>query len=161
MIAYRLVAALNWRWTFYVGIISNGLALVLIAIFYWPPGFIGLHPEGKTKRQQFKELDFVGLLLFGGGLTIFLIGISWGNNPYSWRSVQVLVPLLLGGKVTITLYHEMPTSNHSQDSHSWWHSRYGKPTAPRRLRNCVHQKYSLILDHSYYRWSWLSCLGCW
>ncbi|KIW14512.1 hypothetical protein PV08_07296 [Exophiala spinifera] len=96
LIAYRLVATLNWRWTFYVGIIANGLALVLVAIFYWPPDFIGLHPEGKSRRQQFQELDFAGLLLFGGGLTIFLLGISWGNNPYAWTSVHVLVPLFLG-----------------------------------------------------------------
>lgn len=80
-----------------MGIISNGLALVLVLIFYWPPGFVGLHPEGKTRWQQFRELDFIGLLLFAGGLTSFLLGLSWGNNPYSWRSAHVLAPLLLGG----------------------------------------------------------------
>ncbi len=48
--------------------------------------------------QQVKELDFVGLILFGGGLTSFLLGVSWGNNPHPWRSVNVLVPLLLGGE---------------------------------------------------------------
>jgi hypothetical protein len=96
--AYALVANLNWRWTLYVGILSNGVALILVGIFYWPPGFVGLHPEGKSRLQQFKELDFVGLILFGGGLTSFLLGVSWGNNPYPWRSVTVLVPLLLGGE---------------------------------------------------------------
>ncbi|KIX06619.1 uncharacterized protein Z518_04595 [Rhinocladiella mackenziei CBS 650.93] len=78
------------------GIVANGLALVLVAIFYWPPSFIGLHPEGITRMQQFQELDFIGLLLFSGGLNSFLIAISWSNNPYSWRSVEVLAPLSLG-----------------------------------------------------------------
>jgi hypothetical protein len=96
--AYRLVAVLNWRWTFYVGVITNGLAFVLIAVFYWPPDFLGLHPEGKSRRQQLKELDFVGLVLFGGGLTVFLTGVSWGNNPYPWTGAHVLAPLLLGRK---------------------------------------------------------------
>jgi len=101
--AYALVAHLSWRWAFYVGIISNSFALVLIVIFYWPPGFIGLHPEGKSRLQQFKELDFVGLILFGGGLTSFLLGLSFGNNPYPWKSSPVLAPLLIGGKVLLKL----------------------------------------------------------
>lgn len=99
-IAYALIAHLSWRWTFYLGAISNGIALVLTAIFYWPPGFVGLHPNGKTRLQQFKELDFVGLILFGGGLTSFLLGISWGGAPYPWASAHVLAPLILGGKFT-------------------------------------------------------------
>lgn len=97
--AYALVANLSWRWAFYVGIIANGFALILITIFYWPPGFIGLHPEGKSRLQQFKELDFLGLILFGGGLTSFLLGLSFGNNPYPWSSARVLVPLLIGGEI--------------------------------------------------------------
>ncbi|EON65856.1 hypothetical protein W97_05098 [Coniosporium apollinis CBS 100218] len=96
VIAYALVANLSWRWAFYVGIIANGFALILITIFYWPPGFVGLHPEGKSRLQQFKELDFLGLILFGGGLTSFLLGLSFGNNPYPWSSARVLVPLLIG-----------------------------------------------------------------
>jgi hypothetical protein len=95
--AYALVAHLNWRWAFYVGIMANSIALTLTAVFYWPPGFLGLHLEGKTRWQQIKEIDFIGLFLFGGGLTIFLLGVSWGNNPYLWKSVHVLAPLVLGG----------------------------------------------------------------
>jgi hypothetical protein len=72
--------------------------LLLIVVFYWPPGFFGLHPDGKSKKEQFKELDFVGLLLFGGGLTTFLLGVSFGGNPYTWRDVHVLAPLLIGGE---------------------------------------------------------------
>ncbi|OQV08768.1 hypothetical protein CLAIMM_12991 [Cladophialophora immunda] len=96
VIAYALVAHLNWRWAFYVGIMANAVALALTTVFYWPPDFLGLHPEGKSRWQQFKEIDFVGLVLFGGGLTVFLLGISWGNNPYSWKSANVLAPLVLG-----------------------------------------------------------------
>ena len=75
------------------------VALMLILIFYWPPGFIGLHPNGKSRIEQFKELDFVGLVLFGGGLTTFLVGVSFGDNPYAWRDVHVLAPLLIGGEL--------------------------------------------------------------
>lgn len=50
-----------------------------------------------TRRQQFVQLDFVGLLLFGGGLTAFLMGIGFGGNPHPWTSRTVLVPTILGG----------------------------------------------------------------
>jgi hypothetical protein len=96
--AYAIVTQLTWRWTFYVGTIANGFALALTILFYWPPSFIGLHPDGKSRWQQFKQLDFLGLFLFAGGLGSFLLGISWANNPYSWRSKHVLAPLLFGCK---------------------------------------------------------------
>jgi hypothetical protein len=92
------VANLSWRWTFYLGIVINALALLLVTVFYWPPDFVELHPEGKTRFGQFKELDFVGLFLFGGGLTCFLLGISFGGNPYPWRSAIVVAPTVIGGK---------------------------------------------------------------
>lgn len=39
----------------------------------------------------------MGLLLFGGGLTVFLIGIGFGGNPYPWTSAVVLCPTIIGG----------------------------------------------------------------
>ncbi|OAG42681.1 hypothetical protein AYO21_02964 [Fonsecaea monophora] len=94
--AFKIVETLNWRYTFYFGIMVNGLALCLILVFYWPPGWHGLHLDGKTRKQQLKELDYVGLLLFGGGLTIMLIGLSFGGNPHPWTSATVLAPLIIG-----------------------------------------------------------------
>lgn len=97
--AYSLIQHYTWRYTYYLGIMMNGLALILVFIFYWPPGFLGLHPEGKSRLQQFRELDFVGVFLFAGGLTLFLLGISWGRNPYPWTNVHVLAPLIIGGEL--------------------------------------------------------------
>jgi hypothetical protein len=91
------VSRYGWQWTFYVALIVEVLAFVLILVFYWPPSFLGLHPDGKTRLRQFTELDFIGLLLWGGGLTVFLIGIGFGGNPHPWTSAVVLAPLLIGG----------------------------------------------------------------
>lgn len=78
-------------------LIVECLAFLLVLVCYWPPDFLGLHPEGKTRRQQFMELDFLGLLLLGGGLTVFLVGISFGGNPYPWTSATVLSLTIIGG----------------------------------------------------------------
>ncbi|KIV93921.1 hypothetical protein PV10_05095 [Exophiala mesophila] len=102
VIAYAMVATLSWRWTFYIPIIANGIAFILIALFYFPPDFKNLHPDGKSRSQQVKELDYLGLLLLGGGLASLLIGISFGDNPHSWTSAPVLTPLIIGA-VTVTV----------------------------------------------------------
>lgn len=111
LLAYALIAHLSWRWTFYLGIIINSLALLLVTVCYWPPDFVGLHPEGKSRFEQFKELDFVGLLLFGGGLMSFFLGISFGGNPYSWQSATVLAPTIIGGKAWLKLLTLRSRSN--------------------------------------------------
>lgn len=47
-------------------------------------------------KQELKELDWVGIVLFCGGLTSFVLGLSWGGGLYPWASYHVLVPLILG-----------------------------------------------------------------
>ena len=57
-------------------IIVIGLAIVLLFFCYHPPSFNMLH-EHKSKKQQMKELDYPGILLWTAGLVLFLMGISW------------------------------------------------------------------------------------
>ncbi|KAH0840422.1 hypothetical protein AYO21_03059 [Fonsecaea monophora] len=104
IIAFTIVENCGWRYTFYIGILANGLSLVFTVIFYHPPGFVGLHPDGKTIRQQLRELDYVGLFLFTGGLTVLLVGIGFGGNPYPWTSATVLAPLIIGAVTLIVAF---------------------------------------------------------
>jgi hypothetical protein len=50
-------------------------------LVYFPPSHP--RPDGKTKWQEFKELDFVGAFLFVSGLAVFLYGLNSGGNTYS------------------------------------------------------------------------------
>lgn len=79
-----------------MGIICNGLALIGYVLFYHPPTYDQLHVHGKSKWQQFKELDFVGLFLFLAGCVLFLIGLSWGGSTYPWTSAHVLSFIIIG-----------------------------------------------------------------
>jgi len=47
------------------------------------------------------SIDYTGVILFTGGLTAFLIGLSWGGINFAWKSYQTLLPMLLGAIVTI------------------------------------------------------------
>ncbi|RSL57798.1 hypothetical protein CEP54_008144 [Fusarium duplospermum] len=100
MVGVLLGAALfeyaSWRWIFYLGIIVEGLALVGTALCYWPTS----RPRGdfdKTRWQQFKEVDWLGLSLFTLGLATALVGLTWGGSPaHPWKSASAIVPIVVG-----------------------------------------------------------------
>ncbi|KAM0327090.1 hypothetical protein ACHAQA_006217 [Verticillium albo-atrum] len=97
---------LGWRWCFYINIICVGLTIVLLYLFYHPPTFDLLH-ERKTKRQLMKELDYLGIFLWTAGLTLLLMGVSWGGNMYPWKSAPTISSLLLGvGLLTALFFWE-------------------------------------------------------
>ena len=83
---FILKTAAGWRWSYYLGIILSGITILLYQFLYHPPTYEQLHVSGKTKWEQFKELDFVGIFLFIAGTVIFLIGLSWGGTTYPWKS---------------------------------------------------------------------------
>ncbi|CAO2654543.1 Nn.00g112760.m01.CDS01 [Neocucurbitaria sp. VM-36] len=93
---FILKTAAGWRWSYYLGIIFSGVTLILYQFFYHPPSYNQLHVGGKTKWQQFKELDFVGIFLFIAGTVLFLIGLSWGGTTYPWKSAAVICTIVLG-----------------------------------------------------------------
>ncbi|KAK7427225.1 hypothetical protein QQZ08_006338 [Neonectria magnoliae] len=95
--------SLGWRWCFYINIIDVGLAIILLFFFYHPPTFDLLH-ERKTKRQMLKELDYLGIFLWTAGLTLFLMGVSWGGKMYPWKSAATISTLLIGALLLVALF---------------------------------------------------------
>ncbi|CAG8975243.1 hypothetical protein HYALB_00011943 [Hymenoscyphus albidus] len=87
---------LQRRWSYILGCIINAIAAGMFFICYHPPTYLQLHVGGKSKMSQLKGLDWVGIFLFTTGLVLFLIGLNWGGQSYSWASVHVLVTLILG-----------------------------------------------------------------
>lgn len=94
--SFILHTAAGWRWSYYLGIIMSGLAIILYQFMYHPPTYDQLHVHGKTKFQMFKELDFVGIFLYVAGLVLFLIGLSWGGRTYPWKSAAVICTIVIG-----------------------------------------------------------------
>ena len=58
----------------------GAFSLVGTFFVYFPPSHP--RPDGKTKWQEFKELDFIGTFLFVSGLAVFLYGLNSGGNTY-------------------------------------------------------------------------------
>jgi len=93
---FQLHTSERWRWIYYLGIILNVVALALWYFFYHPPHYRMLHVNGRSRLNLLKNMDWIGIFLFSGGLTIFLIGLNWGGTSYPWDSARVLATLLVG-----------------------------------------------------------------
>lgn len=94
--------AKGWRWNYYLNCITCGLSAILFLFFYFPPGYGQLHR--KTSRwEQVKKMDYVGLVLYSGGLVLVLLGLSWGGTSYPWDSGHVIGTLVVGF-VTLILF---------------------------------------------------------
>lgn len=102
LLANELYEHATWRWIFYVAIIYSGVVIIGTATFYFPPS----RPQNdydKTRWQEFKELDFIGLFLFATGLTLFLVGLAYlGGSTYS--KTLVASTTVVGGLVLISAF---------------------------------------------------------
>lgn len=66
-------------------------------LFFYFPTTRPRRDYDKTRWQQLAELDWIGIFLYTTGLTVFLVGMSWaGSDGHPWRSVSVIVPIILG-----------------------------------------------------------------
>lgn len=78
-LARMLVETASWRWIYYIQIIMLTGALVLQLIFYKPPDYRQLHGE-RSRLVELKRVDWVGLFLLVAGLSLFMLGVSWGGS---------------------------------------------------------------------------------
>ncbi|KAK4186954.1 major facilitator superfamily domain-containing protein [Podospora australis] len=79
-----------WAWCFYVNIPFCALGLILV------PLCVNLTTDRTSLRSKLARVDWMGGFLFIGGLTSFLVGMSWAGVQFQWKSVQVLVPMMAG-----------------------------------------------------------------
>nr|BAA76934.2 trichothecene efflux pump [Fusarium graminearum]BAC22121.1 trichothecene efflux pump [Fusarium graminearum] len=97
----------NWRWIFYIYIISSAVAALLIVVWYHPPSFRQLHGKKARKRDELAKLDWIGIFLVTAGVSLFLLGVSWGgkpNNPWNSGKIIGLMTSGLGSLVVFALY---------------------------------------------------------
>lgn len=101
-LATLLLIHATWRWCYYIGIIYAVVCIAGTLVCYHPP----THPQhdyDRSRWEQFRDLDFVGLFLFATGLTVFLVGMTdLGHTTYS--VVRVAVTVSLGAVIFIASF---------------------------------------------------------
>ena len=104
IIGNALASYATWRWCYYIGIIYGGVAIIGTALVYHPPSRPQLDYD-VTRWQEAKSLDYVGILLYSAGLTVFLVGLTWaGSAAHPWKSASVVAPIVVGGIVFICCF---------------------------------------------------------
>ncbi|EXJ87481.1 hypothetical protein A1O3_04441 [Capronia epimyces CBS 606.96] len=94
-LSHNFLQVATWRWCYYLCIILQGLALVLLVVSYHPPSFRKLHST-KSRTAMIKEIDYIGVFIWMVGVVLFLLGINWGGSKYPWDSAAVISTLVLG-----------------------------------------------------------------
>lgn len=103
----------SWRWVAWINLPLIGISVVLI------PPFLTLNTIRLSMKQKLKQLDYIGILLFIAGMTIFVIALTWGGVLYPWKSYKTLVPLILGLAILGVFV--------------WWESKPAVPMIPYRI----------------------------
>ncbi|KAF2871121.1 major facilitator superfamily domain-containing protein [Massariosphaeria phaeospora] len=80
----------TWRWI--------GWLCLPIAGFGFLLGFwcLKLRPIDQSFTQQLRHLDWIGMILFAGGCTLFALPLSWAGALYPWSSWRTIVPFIVG-----------------------------------------------------------------
>ncbi|KAL6920843.1 hypothetical protein ACHAPO_004476 [Fusarium lateritium] len=85
----------SWRWIFRMQLPLT-LLTTLCVLFFMP--LKGVQGDWKLKL---KAVDFLGIFLALAGMTVVILGLTWGGKEYSWKSSQVISTLAVGTAVSI------------------------------------------------------------
>ncbi|KAI5963781.1 uncharacterized protein KGF55_002661 [Candida pseudojiufengensis] len=81
--------------SFYINLPIGGFALLVFLFSFRPPA-----PKGDYFKQL-KEFDYIGLVLMIGGITVFMLALTFGSSNHSWNSAAVIACFVVGIVVTI------------------------------------------------------------
>ncbi|OAL22854.1 hypothetical protein AYO22_06762 [Fonsecaea multimorphosa] len=82
------------------------LALKLVRDYNW--SFRQLHGT-RTRMEELRRIDYVGIFLMVAGILLFLLGVSWGGQPLPWNSATIISLLSVGGCIIIVfIFWGMP-----------------------------------------------------
>lgn len=60
--------------------------------------------EKPTLFAKLSIIDYGGMLLFFFGAGLIVLAVTWGGATYPWHSAAVLVPLIIGGVLTVCFF---------------------------------------------------------
>jgi MFS family permease len=74
-------------------LINIPLCVIPIVGLYWS---LNLQIDTSSLKSKLARVDYVGLTLFSGASTAFLIGLTAGGTIHSWSSGRTIAPIVLG-----------------------------------------------------------------
>jgi len=87
-----LVTNTTWRWVFYLNIPIGSVGLVLLIAFLQVS-----YKKEFTLMEKLKRVDFFGNAVLMASVVSILFAVTYGGTRYSWSSLRIIAPLVLGG----------------------------------------------------------------
>ncbi|KAH9906922.1 MFS general substrate transporter [Xylariomycetidae sp. FL2044] len=85
------IAQADWRWCFYLNVVTGGLGLVYLVLF------LDLKHQPKPWKEALASIDYLGFVTFLGSVTALLLGLVFGGVVFPWNSANTIVPIVVGG----------------------------------------------------------------
>lgn len=87
----------SWRWIGWINLPLGAIGLLLFIFF------LRLKPIETSLATKLASLDWVGMVLYMSGSTLFSLPLSWAGALYPWGSYKTIVPFVLGCLILISL----------------------------------------------------------
>ncbi|KAH4210187.1 hypothetical protein HBI25_058870 [Parastagonospora nodorum] len=117
----------SWRWCFHINYPFCGIGFIVAIMF------VRLNRVAEiTLSQKLKQTDWIGALIFVGGMISFLVGLSWGGIQHPWNSAATLAPIVAGLFALVIFF--------------WW-QHFAQP-------------HSLLPISIFYNWSAIAAFYC-
>ncbi|RGP64449.1 major facilitator superfamily transporter [Fusarium longipes] len=81
----------TWRWCFYINLPVGGAAVACLILLF--PKFPA--NESVSVKQQIKQLDPWGNLVFLPGVICLILALQWGGEKYPWSEGRIIALLVL------------------------------------------------------------------
>ncbi|KUJ08500.1 MFS general substrate transporter [Mollisia scopiformis] len=100
----------TWRWCFGINlpVAATGAILFFVVLrkeLLGPqplPELLAQSGETHKLKARLSTIDFGGQVLFLFGMSLLILGLTWGGARYPWSSPQVIICLILGSFLSIT-----------------------------------------------------------
>ncbi|KAL1887754.1 hypothetical protein Sste5346_009992 [Sporothrix stenoceras] len=90
-----LVTRLVWRWCFYINLPISGAGFILLVFV------LKLHNPKTPMRAGLAAVDWLGSFAVSAGTLLVLLGLTFGDVMYPWKSGAVISMIIIGALVLV------------------------------------------------------------
>ncbi|RDA82429.1 hypothetical protein CP532_2404 [Ophiocordyceps camponoti-leonardi (nom. inval.)] len=95
----------SWRWIFRLNMpltaLTTGCVLFFMPLKRVQGDWKLLDAPVDQPARKLKAVDFPGILLALAGVTVVILGLTWGGREYAWNSAHVIATLAVGSAVSV------------------------------------------------------------
>ena len=85
------IVGIDWRWCFYLHLITGGFSLICLLL-----AWNHKHKPG-PRVFTLRVFNLIGVIFIQGSTISVLIGLAFGGIVFPWNSAHVISPIIIGG----------------------------------------------------------------